>query len=59
MPCPVGRRITSTPISPSAMAVQRRGPTVSRSSGPAMAVTSSGATKVIAYAVDSGMVRRP
>ena len=51
---PPGFRITMIPAKPTAMAVQRRGPTCSPRIGTDNAVISSGATKKIEYAVDSG-----
>ena len=54
MPSPVGRSTTNTPTRPTAIALQRRGPTFSPRIGTDNAVISSGATKKIEYAVDSG-----
>ena len=57
MPSPVGRSSTSTPMRPTPIAVQRRGPTFSPSIGTDSTVISSGATKKIEYAVDNGRLR--
>src|SRR3546814_20278033 len=59
IPCPVGRNTTSTPTSPTKIAAQRRGPTFPPRIGTAIAVTSRGATKLIAYAVVRGSNRTP
>src|SRR5665647_168711 len=54
-----GRRMISTPIRPSAVAIQRRSPTRSPRNTIDSAVTNSGATKPVADASAIGRNRRP
>src|SRR5216684_1848744 len=54
-----GRRIISTPINPTAVAAQRRTPTLSPRKTIDSAVTNNGATKPVAEASAMGRNRRP